>query len=248
MVLSFEKTQGPGQPVVLNNFNSFTKGFEHAVLKGTRFAGNLIRGTRDLKDAGYAGHEYQLQIGSQLGVARLYEAPRHYYAALVLGETYAQPEAEQFLKSFKLNIPRPEANKNEDPNLALLSMEPPVPVSTTPATPEQGPWPLYEPHPSGRIRAPIAFGILNGKAISKPEPVYPPIALAARASGTVVVAILADESGKVISAKAASGHPLLQEAAVQAAYQARFPPTRVEGQPVKIAGTLTYQFVLKAKP
>src|SRR3712207_8126518 len=60
------------------------------------------------------------------------------------------------------------------------------------------------------------FRSLNGKAISKPQPAYPPIAKAARASGTVTVQILVDESGRVVSASAVSGHPLLQQAAVSA--------------------------------
>lgn len=88
----------------------------------------------------------------------------------------------------------------------------------------------------------ISGGVLNGKAISKPAPVYPPIAKAAKASGTVVVQVTIDESGKVISAKAISGHPLLQAAAVQAAYQAQFTPTKLSGQPVKVTGVLTYVF------
>ncbi|HEV2905507.1 MAG TPA: TonB family protein [Pyrinomonadaceae bacterium] len=90
----------------------------------------------------------------------------------------------------------------------------------------------------------IAGGVLNGKAISKPEPVYPPVAKAARASGSVTVEILVDESGRVVSASAVSGHPLLQGAAVTAAREARFSPTLLSGQPVKVSGVLTYNFVL----
>jgi protein TonB len=90
----------------------------------------------------------------------------------------------------------------------------------------------------------VSGGVLNGKAISKPQPAYPPIARAARASGTVVVQIVVNEEGRVISASAVSGHPLLQSAAVAAARQARFAPTLLSGQPVKVSGVLTYNFVL----
>jgi TonB family protein len=99
--------------------------------------------------------------------------------------------------------------------------------------------------PSAKPRAPVRGGVLNGKAISKPMPPYPPIAKAARASGLVTVQITIDEEGKVISAYAVGGHPLLQQAAVQAAYQARFSPTRLSGVPVKVMGVLTYNFILK---
>jgi TonB family protein len=91
----------------------------------------------------------------------------------------------------------------------------------------------------------VSGGVLNGKAISLPEPVYPPAAKAAHASGTVVVQVAVDEEGKVISATAVSGHPLLQEAARAAAYKARFKPTLLSGKPVLVTGTLTYNFVLE---
>ena len=92
-------------------------------------------------------------------------------------------------------------------------------------------------------RAPISGGVLNGKAISLPKPAYPPIARAAHASGTVVVQVLIDENGSVVSAKAISGHPLLQAVAVGAARQARFSPTKLSGQPVKVTGVIQYNFV-----
>ncbi|HEX8472894.1 MAG TPA: TonB family protein [Pyrinomonadaceae bacterium] len=95
------------------------------------------------------------------------------------------------------------------------------------------------------LRQVLQGGILNGKAISKPQPAYPSTARAARASGTVVVEIVVDEEGNVVSARAASGHPLLQQAAVAAAREARFAPTRLSGQPVKVSGVITYNFVLE---
>lgn len=91
----------------------------------------------------------------------------------------------------------------------------------------------------------VSGGVLNGKAISKPQPAYPPIAKAARASGPVTVQVLVDETGKVVSAHAVSGHPLLQQSAVSAARQARFSPTLLSGQPVKVSGVITYNFVLQ---
>jgi protein TonB len=91
----------------------------------------------------------------------------------------------------------------------------------------------------------ISGGVLNGKAISKPAPPYPAIAKAARAEGTVTVQVVIGEGGDVISAQAVSGHPLLQQAAVSAARQATFSPTRLNGEPVKVSGVITYNFVLE---
>lgn len=91
--------------------------------------------------------------------------------------------------------------------------------------------------------APISGGVLNGKAISLPQPVYPPAARAVHASGTVNVQVTIDEKGSVTSASAVSGHPLLRAAATAAARQARFAPTKLSGAPVKVTGVIVYNFV-----
>jgi TonB family protein len=86
---------------------------------------------------------------------------------------------------------------------------------------------------------------ISGKRLYTPEPVYPPIARAAGAEGTVSVRITVDEDGNVVAAKAVSGHPLLYTAAVDAARQSKFKPTLVDGKPVKVSGVISYVFVLK---
>jgi Ca-activated chloride channel family protein len=88
----------------------------------------------------------------------------------------------------------------------------------------------------------VSGGVLNGKVISKPRPTHPMIGTAARVQGTVTVQVVVDEQGRVVSASAVSGHPLLQQAAVSAARQARFSPTLLSGQPVKVSGVITYNF------
>ena len=92
-------------------------------------------------------------------------------------------------------------------------------------------------------RRAIQGGALNDKVVSMPNPEYPAIARAAKASGTVTVEIIVDEAGNVVAARAVSGHPLLQAAAVNAARQAKFTPTSVNGEPTKISGYLTYNFI-----
>ena len=71
---------------------------------------------------------------------------------------------------------------------------------------------------------------------------YPPLAQAARISGSVVVEVTIDEAGLVSSARAISGHPLLKDSAVNAARQWRFTPTMLAGVPTKVVGTLTFNF------
>lgn len=89
----------------------------------------------------------------------------------------------------------------------------------------------------------VSGGVLNGKATSLPKPPYPAAAKAVRAGGAVSVQVLISESGSVISASAVSGHPLLRAAAEAAARGARFSPTLLSGQPVKVSGVITYNFV-----
>lgn len=99
------------------------------------------------------------------------------------------------------------------------------------------------PPPKKVVPKTVSGGVLNGKATSLPKPAYPPAARAVRAGGAVAVQVLIDESGRVVSASAVSGHPLLRAAAVAAAHGARFSPTLLSGQPVKVSGVITYNFV-----
>jgi protein TonB len=110
---------------------------------------------------------------------------------------------------------------------------------------DMGEPPPAAPTPKPVPKAPISGGVLNGKAISLPKPAYPAIAKTARAAGTVVVQVTIDENGSVISANAISGPPLLRAAAVTAARGARFSPTKLSGQPVKVTGVINFNFTLQ---
>jgi len=94
------------------------------------------------------------------------------------------------------------------------------------------------------ILKPVSHGVLNGSAISLPPPAYPDVARRMRSTGTVVVEVVIDENGKVIAANAVSGPTILRDVAVQAALRARFSPTKLSGQPVKVSGTINYNFTL----
>jgi protein TonB len=103
-----------------------------------------------------------------------------------------------------------------------------------------------EPPPPGPkpILKPVSGGVLNGTAINLPPPLYPDAAKRMRTQGVVSVDVILDETGKVVSANASSGPPILREAAVQAALRARFSPTKLSGQPVKVSGVINYKFAL----
>jgi TonB family protein len=90
----------------------------------------------------------------------------------------------------------------------------------------------------------ISKGVITGLATSLPRPMYPEIAKRMGIQGAVSVQVLVDESGRVVSAKALSGSPFLTTEAQKAALQARFSPTMLGDQAVKVSGVITYHFVL----
>lgn len=89
----------------------------------------------------------------------------------------------------------------------------------------------------------ISGGVLNGRAISLPKPSYPLEAKEKKASGTVNVEIIIDEQGNVESATAVSGDSVFYEACEKAAIQAKFTPTLLEGNPVRVRGVIIYNFI-----
>ena len=107
--------------------------------------------------------------------------------------------------------------------------------TTPPPTP-----PVVKP-PTQRLPSTV----LVSKAVSLPQPLYPPIARQIRVQGAVSVQILVDEQGRVISAQAVSGNAMLLSAAKEAAMRARFTPTLLSGTPVKVQGAIIYNFVLQ---
>lgn len=136
-------------------------------------------------------------------------------------------------KEVSTSAAQPSPEPQASPTKSIESLEPPLS-----APPPPRPQATQTPN-----RGPISGGVLNGKATSLPKPAYSPAARAVKASGAVNVEVLVDETGKVVTASAISGHPLLRAAAVSAAYSARFSPTRLAGQAVKIKGVIIYNFV-----
>ena len=143
-----------------------------------------------------------------------------------------------------------------DSVLGLTNADPPTPVSSSRGVPGStgskpvvdmaDPPPPPAPHPPPVIPKVVkASVVLNSKALSLPKPSYPPLARQIKVQGMVTVQVLIDEAGKVISARAVSGHPLLIAEAQKAALQARFSPTTISDQPVKVSGVITYNFIIQ---
>ena len=125
---------------------------------------------------------------------------------------------------------------------ALLSI---IFILATAGLAQTPPQPPPAPLPIPKDAVNVSGGVLQASAIKKVEPVYPPIARAMKAEGEVRIHVTVSEDGKVIGAEAIEVHPLLRDAALQAARQWEFKPTELSGKPVKVQGVLTFNFSLK---
>jgi len=125
-----------------------------------------------------------------------------------------------------VDVKTPAVNPSQEAIRMMLDSEPP---------PSPGPKPILKP---------VSGGVLNGTAVLLPPPTYPDAAKRMRVQGMVTVDVILDETGKVVAANATAGPTVLRDAAVQAALKARFSPTKLSGQPVKVSGVINYKFAL----
>jgi hypothetical protein len=238
----------------MQRFNSYVDAFKTLFpprLKGKVTPVKLtLEGAKNLY--GHAGREYRMSIGDASGTVQAFVTRRRFYAVVYLNPKKDNAVKEEFLSSFVLPermdqpaataaAPTPQspavaatgetqiagdANGRENPNAAK-------PVESKPGEQEGG---------DARKGRSVAGGVLNSKAISLPKPDAPAEARTAGVAGAVAVQVTVDETGNVSEAKAVSGHPLLQQVSVNAALQAKFAPTSLMGEPVKVTGVLIFNF------
>jgi periplasmic protein TonB len=90
----------------------------------------------------------------------------------------------------------------------------------------------------------VSSKVLQGKAIEKIVPVYPPLPKQIRMPGEVSVEVIISPEGRVESVRIVSGHPMFVSAAREAARGWRFEPTILNGVPVRVTGVITFVFKL----
>ncbi|MEW6128948.1 MAG: energy transducer TonB [Acidobacteriota bacterium] len=133
-----------------------------------------------------------------------------------------------------------------DPDGRGIGVPTGVPHGEEITPPPPAPKPKPEPPPQAKepenkiVR--VASSILTGKALTRKTPDYPAIAKQIRLEGSIVVEIVISPEGRVESARALGGHPLLTKAAVDAAYGWRFEPTILNGTTVRVTGVITFNF------
>lgn len=132
----------------------------------------------------------------------------------------------------------PPASPARSPRLVYAGPPPPNPPPVrSVADPLPAPPPRTRP---ASLR--VSEGALLASAVTRIVPIYPAIARQISASGEVKVQVTIGEDGKVIEAAAISGHPLLRQAAEDAARRWTFKPAMFNGQPIASQGTLSFLF------
>lgn len=209
---------------------------------------------------GHTGRSFKLTIGDLSGSVHAFATRKRFYAIVSLNTKKDEALEEKFLSSFVLperQMDQPKVDvsgatgntENEkvlDPNDPNAQKQKPEsegdPNQTAGAENKEPGTPNAvnnNQNPGEKKKPPVAGGMLNGRAIYLPVPEVPP----GEARGVVLVSVLIDEEGTVVEARAVSGPAALHTAAVAAARLARFTPTLLMGEPVRVSGTLSYNFV-----
>ena len=252
----------PAQYTEFARFNSYIDAFKSFFPAKVRSKETLMKmvlvSSRPFH--GHTGRSYKITLGDLNGSVNAFVTRKRFYAIVSLNTKKDEALDEKFLSSFVLperqnEPPKTVASTNPDqqnPNPPEKPLDPntqntvqpegenlvPATEPATPANAPTTPNTRQAPGEPGK-KGPINGGMLNGKAIYLPVPEAP----AGDANGVVIVAILVDEQGSVVDARALSGPQHLQATAVAAARLARFSPTLLMGEPVRVSGTLSYNFV-----
>jgi TonB family protein len=130
------------------------------------------------------------------------------------------------------------------PVAELLSIPPPPPPPPPPPdTISSSPRPAPEMTKPRRAR--VSAGVAQGLLIHGVAPLYPPLARAARIQGMVVLRAVIGKDGSVQSVKVMSGHPMLEQAAVDAVMQWSYHPYLQNGEAVEMETEIAVKFILE---
>ena len=249
----------PAQYTEFARFNSYIDAFKTFFPPKVRAKETIVKMTlvSSRPFHGYTGRSYKITLGDLNGSVNAFVTRKRFYAIVSLNNKKDEALEEKFLSSFVLPERQAEPPKNVaaansdqpaqplDPNTQNTvqpegeTTQPATPNNTETATANPPNTPAPTQGQQGQRKAPVNGGVLNSKAIYLPVPEVP----SAEATGVVLVAVLVDEQGTVIEARAVSGPQHLHAAAVNAARLARFSPTLLMGEPVRVSGTLSYNFV-----
>lgn len=251
----------PAQYTEFARFNSYVDAFKSFLPPKIRSKETLAKmvlvSSRPFR--GYTGRSYKLTLGDLNGSVNAFVTKKRFYAIVSLNTKKDDALEEKFLSSFELperppdakttaadgdgnaqpqNQPQSEGEVAQPANGAEGNTEQATNTNTNTASDKVGSQVPTPTQANQKPKGPIAGGMLNSKAIYLPQPEVP----TGEASGVVLVQVLVDEQGSVVDARPVSGPQQLHAVAVNAARLARFTPTLLMGEPVKVSGTLSYNF------
>lgn len=97
-------------------------------------------------------------------------------------------------------------------------------------------------HPPMPQRMTISGGVTAGLLVFRTPPIYPPIAIAAGVSGTVVLAATISKFGLIENLRVLSGPAMLRNSAMDAVKNWRYRPYLLNNQPVEVETTINVVF------
>jgi protein TonB len=83
---------------------------------------------------------------------------------------------------------------------------------------------------------------MAGQILSKPNPIYPPIAKQAHVQGAVVLHAFISKTGTIQKLSVVSGNPMLTNAAMEAVQNWKYRPYLLNGEPTEVETTVTVNF------
>jgi protein TonB len=98
--------------------------------------------------------------------------------------------------------------------------------------------------PRAPISLKVSSGVMAGNLLAKTLPHYPAIPKSAGIQGTVVLQATISKSGSIQNLRVISGHPMLQQAALDAVRSWRYKPYLLNGEPVEVETTINVVFNL----
>ena len=91
----------------------------------------------------------------------------------------------------------------------------------------------------------VSSGVAQGNLVHQVMPVYPPMAKTARVQGVVVLHAIISKTGSIENLQVVSGHPMLQQAAIDAVKQWKYKPYYLNNEPVEVDTTINVNFELQ---
>ncbi|MEE8583309.1 MAG: M56 family metallopeptidase [Acidobacteriota bacterium] len=101
-----------------------------------------------------------------------------------------------------------------------------------------------EPAPPQGEPLKVGGSVMAAKLMKRVDPEFPELAKRAGVQGVVFLKITVNEQGEVWSTEVVRGHPLLNQAAVDAVSQWVYSPVLLNGEPIPVQATITVHFRL----